>query len=55
MFTGHDYAGADEYLVLDVYRDAVFVPSNNGLAFYLRVTEGTLHNNTPLVRSSYLA
>ena len=43
MFTGHDYAGADEYLVLDVYRDAVFVPSNNGLAFYPRVTEGTLH------------
>ena len=55
MFTGHDYAGADEYLVPHVYRDAVLVPSDNRLGFYLRVAEGTLHENTPLVRSSNLA
>ena len=54
MFTGHDYAGADEYFVLNVYRDAVFVSSDYRRGLYSRGAEGTRHGMTPLVRNAHL-
>ena len=47
--TRHDYAGADENLVPNVYREAVFVSSNDRLDLYLWVAEWTLHSVTPCV------
>ena len=51
MLPRDDNAGADENIVSHVYRDAVFVSSNNRLGLYLRVAEWTLHGITPCVNS----
>ena len=52
MLPRDDNARADENIVPHVYRDAVFVSSNNRLGLYLRVAEWTLHGITPCVNSS---